>query len=261
MFFSNETVRRILLAAFGVFVFMGLATLGYGIYLAATTEIDLQNVEGLEVNGFTAILNGLVDIAIGAMGFVAILKNKKFLLYLIIIMLAGAVVMDLLILVVTVTSTRSFAVTAKENIKRQIVERYGNNADELAKEFSLDIDNHQKKAQCCGFSGDPSDNLFLKTPWFKKVNANPSNKTLKERRLPDSCCLVAGPKCRESESLKEAREKKYVFEDDCLSKLNSSASLNMWLTIFQMLFAAIMQSLCIALMVKWLLDPSSPASE
>uniref|UniRef100_A0A1I8I4I2 Tetraspanin n=1 Tax=Macrostomum lignano TaxID=282301 RepID=A0A1I8I4I2_9PLAT len=211
---------------------MGLATLGYGIYLAATTEIDLQNVEGLEVNGFTAIFNGLVDIAIGAMGFVAILKNKK-----------------------------SFAVTAKENIKRQIVERYGNNADELAKEFSLDIDNHQKKAQCCGFSGDPSDNLFLKTPWFKKVNANPSNKTLKERRLPDSCCLVAGPKCRESESLKEAREKKYVFEDDCLSKLNSSASLNMWLTIFQMLFAAIMQSLCIALMVKWLLDPSSSASE
>ncbi|PAA58680.1 hypothetical protein BOX15_Mlig005064g1, partial [Macrostomum lignano] len=82
MFFSNETVRRILLAAFGVFVFMGLATLGYGIYLAATTEIDLQNVEGLEVNGFTAIFNGLVDIAIGAMGFVAILKNKKFLLYL-----------------------------------------------------------------------------------------------------------------------------------------------------------------------------------
>uniref|UniRef100_A0A1I8FI18 G_PROTEIN_RECEP_F1_2 domain-containing protein n=1 Tax=Macrostomum lignano TaxID=282301 RepID=A0A1I8FI18_9PLAT len=178
---ENFPHSRILLAAFGVFVFMGLATLGYGIYLAPPPpRLICKTWRDSRSTGFTAIFNGLI-----------------------IIMLRGAVVMrDLLILVVTVTST-SHSLSPPRKISN----------DRLS------------NAQCCGFSGDPSDNLFfLKTPWFKKVNANPSNKTLKERRLPDSCCLVAGPKCRESESLKEAREKKYVFEDSLCIRIDGEVA-------------------------------------
>uniref|UniRef100_A0A1I8HRS1 Tetraspanin n=1 Tax=Macrostomum lignano TaxID=282301 RepID=A0A1I8HRS1_9PLAT len=264
MILSGIVLRRLLLASYTAFILWGSIRIGFGaIDLIIKPKIEesdkveeFNEVDTFENDRWTSIVFGLVSLLIGILGLVAVLLNRRAMLMAIISFLAVAIVMDVILLVVAFTATKSLSRVNKNAIEEKIVNQFGKE-DSASKKFTWSIENYQKREKCCGFSDNAEENLFLRTPWYKQANAN-STAGKKNVTLPLSCCLgmTSKEKCRVAVNMKEARINRYVFEKDCLTKISDGLWFNLWSNLVWSVFGSCIKAFCLAATMTRLLSPA-----
>ncbi|PAA91270.1 hypothetical protein BOX15_Mlig019682g2 [Macrostomum lignano] len=246
MFVSDKTVQRFLLVAFSIVFVLGFFQLVFASMFTAG-QISANRIEGfkgfdkgsnLEASIVTSMFASLLELLTGVVGFIAALKKWRLLLMLTLGLLAGIIVLSVVILVSTVTSSKSMSKSNINEIKEKIIDQYGSTRDEASIRFSLSADRYQKQERCCGFSNDEGENLFIKSPWYTLGD--------KKNTLPDSCCIRLRRECREAKNLKEAREKQFVHIYDCVTSFNKGISTRIWTVVFDTIAGFLLQGSCIA---------------